>query len=80
MNNLKDDHKIDFTMVSTRSFKIEAPKMGWKKNPKSDFTFTFCRRFYPKRLTIGEYMKQFILKRQTDRRSARNTKSQTLFK
>ncbi len=33
-----------------------------------------------KRLTIGEYIKRFILKRQTDRGSARNTKSQALFK
>ncbi len=38
------------------------------------------RRFYPKRLTIGEYIKRFILKRQSDRGSARNTKSQSLFK
>ncbi len=28
-------------------------------------TFTFSRRFYPKRLTIGEYIKRLILKRQT---------------
>ncbi len=43
-------------------------------------TFTFSRRFYPKRLTIGEYMKRLILKRQTDTGSAPNTKSQALFK
>ncbi len=43
-------------------------------------TFTFSRRFYPKRLTIGQYIKRLILKRQTDRGSARNTKSQALFK
>ncbi len=42
--------------------------------------FTFSRRFYPKRLTIGEYIKRLISKRQTDRVSARNTKSQALFK
>ncbi len=47
---------------------------------KNTFTFTFRRRFYPKRLTIGEYMKRYILKRQTDRGSACNTKSQALFK
>ncbi len=39
---------------------------------------SFCRRFYPKQLTIGGYMNRFILKRQTDRGSARNTKSQAL--
>ncbi len=33
-----------------------------------------------KRLTIGEYIKRLILKRQTDRGSARNTKFQALFK
>ncbi len=33
-----------------------------------------------KQLTIGEYIKWLILKRQTDRGSARNTKSQALFK
>ncbi len=33
-----------------------------------------------KRLTIGEYIKRFFLKRQTDRRSVRNTKSQALYK
>ncbi len=30
------------------------------------FLFTFSRRFYPKRLTIGEYMKRFILGKQTE--------------
>ncbi len=35
---------------------------------------------YPKRLTIGEYIKRLILKKQSDRGSARNTKSQALFK
>ncbi len=45
------------------------------------FTFShFADAFYPKRLTIGEYKKRLILKRQTDRGSARNTKSQALFK
>ncbi len=39
-----------------------------------------CRCFYPKRLTIGEYKKQFVLNKQTDRASARSTKSQALFK
>ncbi len=32
-----------------------------------------------KRLTIGENIKRLIVKRQTDRGSARNTKSQALF-
>ncbi len=35
---------------------------------------------YLKQLTIGEYIKRFFLKRQTDRRSVRNTKSQALYK
>ncbi len=40
------------------------------------YTFTFSHfAFYPKRLTIGEYIKRLILKRQTDRGSAPNTKS-----
>ncbi len=46
-------------------------------------TFTFIHladAFYPKRLTIGEYIKRFILKRQIDTGSARNTKFQALFK
>ncbi len=44
------------------------------------YIYSFGRRFYPKRLTIGEYIKRLILKRQSDRGSARNTKSQSLFK
>ncbi len=31
------------------------------------YIYAFSRRFYPKRLTIGEYIKRLILKRQTDR-------------
>ncbi len=45
-------------------------------------TFSHFADTFPKLLTIGEYIKRFILMRQTDktdRGSARNTKSQTLF-
>ncbi len=35
---------------------------------RSTFTFShFADAFYPKLLTIGEYIKRFILKRQTDK-------------
>ncbi len=29
--------------------------------------YSFSRRFYPKQLTIEEYNKQYIIKRQTDK-------------
>ncbi len=35
--------------------------------------YSFSRRFYPKRLTIEEYNKRYIIKRQTDTGSACNT-------
>ncbi len=44
------------------------------------FTFSHFADAFPKRLTIGECIKRFILKKQTDRGSARNTKSQALLK
>ncbi len=57
--------------VGVISFQLlkAAPRRGYA------FTLSFCRCFYPKRLTIGEYIKRLILKRQTDRGSAPNTKS-----
>ncbi len=44
------------------------------------YIWSFFRRFYPERLTIGEYIKRLILKitEETDRGSAPNTKSQAL--
>ncbi len=44
------------------------------------YIYSFSRRFYPKWLTIGEYIEWFILKRQIDTGRARNTKFQALFK
>ncbi len=52
------------------------PGMAHINEPKCfifTFTLSFCGHFYPKLLTIGEYMKRLILKRQTDRGSAHNT-------
>ncbi len=43
-------------------------------------TFTFSRRFYPKNLTIEEYHKRFVIKRQIETGSARNTKFKALLK
>ncbi len=37
------------------------------------YIYSFSRRFYPKRLTIEEYNKRYIIKRQTDTGSACNT-------
>ncbi len=44
------------------------------------YIYSFSRHFYPKRLTIEEYNKQYIIKRQTDTGSACNTKFQVLFR
>ncbi len=42
--------------------------------------YSFSRHFYPKRLTIEEYNKRVIIKRQRDTGSACNTKFQVLFR
>ncbi len=44
------------------------------------YLYLFSRRFYPKRLTIEEYNKRFIIKRQMHAGSACNTKFQALFR
>ncbi len=38
------------------------------------YIYSFRRRFYPKRLTIEEYDKRYIIKRKTDTGSACNAK------
>jgi len=40
--------------------------------------YSFRRRFYPKRLTLEEYNKQYIIKKQTDTRSSRQCSEQIL--
>ncbi len=57
---------------------IHGPKESPAYYPPGCKNFDWSRS--EKRLTIGEYIKRFILKRQSDRRSARNTNSQSLFK
>ncbi len=42
--------------------------------------YSFSRHFYPKRLTIEEYNKRVIIKRQRDTGSACNTTFQVLFR
>ncbi len=44
------------------------------------YIYSFSRRFYPKRLTIEEYDKRYIIKRQTVTGSACNTTFQALFR
>ncbi len=44
------------------------------------YIYTFSRRFYPKRLTIEDYNKQYIIKRQTVTGSACHTTFQALFR
>ncbi len=44
------------------------------------YIYSFSRRFYPKRLTIEEYNKRYIIKRQTVTESACNTTFQALFR
>ncbi len=44
------------------------------------YIYSFSRRFYPKRLTVEEYNKRFIIKRQINTGSAHNTKFQKLFR
>ncbi len=43
------------------------------------YIYSFSRHFYPKRLTIEEYNKRYIIKRQTVTGSACNTTFQALF-
>ncbi len=50
------------------------------KSVAAFYIHSFSRRFYPKWLTIEEYIKQSIIKRQINTGSARNTKFQALFK
>ncbi len=73
-------------LTSARSDKTakqatELPEVSIHEPRKVEFTFTFSHfadAFI--RLTIGEYITRLILKRQTNRGSARDTKSQALFK
>ncbi len=44
------------------------------------YIYSFSRRFYPKRLTIEEYNKRYIIKRQTVTGSACHTTFQALFR
>ncbi len=44
------------------------------------YIYSFSRRFYPKRLTIEEYNKRYIIKRQTFTWSACHTTFQALFR
>ncbi len=43
------------------------------------YIYLFSRHFYPKRLTIEEYNKRYIIKRQTVTESACQTTFQALF-
>ncbi len=44
------------------------------------YIYSFSRRFYPKWLTIEEYNKRYIIKKQTVTGSACNTTFQALFR
>ncbi len=57
-----------------------APPQSTGMNDLASGLLSFTFIHYPKRLTIGEYIKRFILKRQKHTGSAHNTTFQALFK
>ncbi len=77
---------INMELVSANSFQSSGKALHmvlecfWGNVCPFIHVYSFSRRFYPNRLTIGENIKRFFLKRQKDTGSAHNTKFQALFK